>query len=148
MENERDWSRARAVRPSASGERAIAVREADCPWESWDDATLTARSPVRWRLLVGAERTPSRALTVGIAEIPPGAALLRHHHGPPEVYYVVDGEGLTEIEDVVTPIAPGTALYIPSNARHRTHNTGTRPLRFVWIFPTDTFAEITYHHDE
>jgi len=27
-------------------------------------------------------------------------------------------------------------------------NTGTRPLRFVWIFPTDSFGEITYHYDE
>jgi mannose-6-phosphate isomerase-like protein (cupin superfamily) len=128
--------------------RPAVVREAECQWEGWGDPVLHAKSPVRWRLLVGGERTPSRDLTVGTAEIPPGAALLRHHHAPGEVYYVLDGEGLTEIDDLTTPVGPGTALYIPAGARHRTRNTGTRPLRFLWIFPTDTFGEITYHYDE
>lgn len=133
---------------SPTSPRPTAVREADCPWEGWADPALQAKSPVRWRLLVGGERTASRALTVGTCEIPPGASLLLHHHAPGEVYYVLDGEGVSEIGDLVTPVGPGTALYIPPNARHRTRNTGARPLRFVWIFPTDTFGEITYHHDE
>ncbi len=128
--------------------RPTVIREADCPWEGWTDPAVHAKSPIRWKLLVGAERTPSKGLTVGTCEIPPGASLLLHHHAPGEVYYVVDGEGVSEIDDVVSPIGPGTALYIPPNARHRTRNTGSRPLRFVWIFPTDTFGEITYHYDE
>lgn len=128
--------------------RPAVVREADLPWESWTDPVIRAKSPIRWKLLVGGERTPSRHLTVGTCEIPPGASLLLHHHAPGEVYYVVDGEGVSEIGDVVTPIGPGTALWIPPDARHRTRNTGSTPLRFVWIFPTDTFGEITYHYDE
>lgn len=128
--------------------RPAVVQEAECPWESWADPALHAKSPIRWKLLVGGERTPSKALTVGTCEIPPGASLLLHHHAPGEVYYVLDGEGVSQIDDAVTPVGPGTALYIPPNARHRTRNTGARPLRFVWIFPTDTFSEITYHYDE
>jgi mannose-6-phosphate isomerase-like protein (cupin superfamily) len=124
------------------------VRESECAWEGWADPALHAKSPVRWKLLVGGERTPSRDLTVGTGEIPPGAVLLRHHHAPGEVYYVLDGEGVTEIDDLTTPVGAGTALYIPPGARHRTRNTGTRPLRFLWIFPTDTFGEIAYHYDE
>ena len=128
--------------------RPIAVREADLPWEGWSDPEIHRKSPVRWKLLVGGERTPSRGLTVGTCEIPPGASLLLHHHAPGEVYYVVEGEGMTEIGDLRTPVGPGTALYIPPDAPHRTRNTGPGPLRFVWIFPTDTFGEIVYHHDE
>lgn len=128
--------------------RPAVVREGDRPWEGWTDPAVHAKSPVRWKLLVGGERTPSQALTVGIGEIPPGASLLLHHHAPGEVYYVVEGEGVSEVDDVVTPVGPGTALYIPPDARHRTRCTGATPLRFVWIFPTDTFGEITYHHDE
>ncbi len=131
----------RAVRPAV-------VREADCPWQEWTDPTVQAESPIRWKLLVGGERTPSRALTLGTCEIPPGASLLLHHHAPGEVYFVTDGEGVSEVDGVVTPVGPGTALYIPPNARHRTRNTGSRPLRFLWVFPTDTFGEIVYHHDE
>jgi mannose-6-phosphate isomerase-like protein (cupin superfamily) len=128
--------------------RPAVVREGDLGWEGWADPAVHARSPVRWKLLVGGERTASGALTVGVCEIPPGAALLLHHHAPGEVYYVLDGEGVSEVDDVTATIGPGTALYIPPNATHRTRNTGPRPLRFVWIFPTDTFGEITYHYDE
>ena len=128
--------------------RPAVVFEGDLAWEGWTDPVVHAKSPVCWKLLVGAERTPSRGLTVGTCEIPPGASLLRHHHDPGEVYYVLEGEGVSEIDDVVAAIGPGTALFIPPNARHRTRNTGTRPLRFVWIFPTDSFGEIAYHYDE
>lgn len=128
--------------------RGTVVREAETRWEGWSDPAVHRKSPIRWKLLIGGERTPSAGLTVGTAEIPPGAALLLHHHAPGEVYYVLEGEGRTEIEGVVTPVGPGTALYIPPNARHRTVNTGATPLRFVWIFPTDTFQEIQYHYDE
>ena len=128
--------------------QATAVREAEVPWESRADPELRAKSPTRWRLLVGAEQTPSRGLTVGVAEIPPGGSLILHHHAPEEVYYFLEGEGRTEIDDLSTPVGPGTTLFIPPNAKHRTTNTGTIPLRFVWIFPTDSFQEIEYHWDE
>lgn len=128
--------------------QATVVRGADERWEGWTDPAIHAKSPIRWKLLIGGERTPSKGLTVGIAEIPPGISLLLHHHAPEEVYYVLEGEGRTEIAGVVTLVGPGTALFIPPNATHRTVNTGTIPLRFVWIFPTDTFQEIEYHYDE
>ena len=128
--------------------RPAVIREADCPWESRTDPALAAASATRWKRLVDADLTPSRGLTVGTCEIPPGGSLRLHHHAPGEVYYVLEGQGVTEIDDVTSPIGPGTALFIPPNARHRTRNTGSTPLRFVWIFPTDTFREITYHFDE
>lgn len=127
---------------------ATVVREAEQAWEGWSDPAIRAKSPIRWKLLVGGERTASERLTVGIAEVPAGTSLLLHHHAPAEVYYVIEGNGETTIDGTVTTVGPGTALFIPANARHRTVNTGARPLRFVWIFPTDTFEEITYHYDE
>jgi mannose-6-phosphate isomerase-like protein (cupin superfamily) len=128
--------------------KGIAVRESDLPWERRSDPALYAKSPTRWKLLVAGERTASRGLTVGIAEIPPGKSLILHHHAPQEVYYVLHGQGRTEIDAEAFELQPGTALFIPPNARHRTRNTGREPLRFLWIFPTDTFRDIEYHFDE
>ncbi|MGH7263665.1 MAG: cupin domain-containing protein [Candidatus Rokuibacteriota bacterium] len=128
--------------------RPTVVREGDREWTERTDPALKARSPIRWKLLIGGEGTPSAGLTVGVLEIPPGAAMLLHHHAPQEIYYVVEGEGRTEIDGMTAPVGPGTALFIPPNARHRTVNTGAGPLRFVWVFPTDTFREIEYHYDE
>ena len=128
--------------------RPVVVREADVSWETRSDPERHARSPIRWRLLVSADRTPSAGLTVGVLEIPPGASMLRHHHAPQEVYYVLGGEGRSELGDLVTPVGPGTTLFIPPNASHKTVNTGPGPLRFLWVFPTNTLAEIRYHYEE
>jgi quercetin dioxygenase-like cupin family protein len=118
------------------------------PWESRDDPVLAARSRTRWKLIFSGRRTPTEALSFGLAEFPPGAVLPLHHHAPAEIYHVLDGEGLTEIEGEPHRLRAGVSLFIPANARHRTTNTGRGPLRFLFVFPTDSFEEITYHFDE
>lgn len=118
------------------------------PWETWDDPELAARSPLCWKLIFSGRRTPTEALSLGLAEFPPGAVLPLHRHAPAEIYHVLDGEGRTEIEGVPHELRAGISLFIPPNARHRTTNTGPGPLRFLFVFPTDTFEEITYHFDE
>lgn len=118
------------------------------PWETWDDPELAARSPLRWKLIFSGRRTPTEALSFGLAEFPPGAVLPLHRHAPAEIYHVLDGEGRTEIEGVPHELRAGISLFIPPNARHRTTNTGPGPLRFLFVFPTDSFEEITYHFDE
>ena len=45
-------------------------------------------------------------------------------------------------------LRPGVCLFIPANARHRTTNTGAVPLRCLFVFPTKSFTEVTYHFDE
>ena len=58
---------------------------------------------------------------------------------------MVEGEGTVEIEGRAAIIGPGSAIFKPGNAKHRTSNTGSAPLRFVFVFPTETFEEIQYH---
>lgn len=120
----------------------------ELPWETWDDAELAARSPLRWKLIFSGSRTPTEALSFGLAEFPPGAVLPLHHHAPAEIYHGLDGEGLVEIEGELHRLGAGVALFIPANARHRTTNTGTSPLRFLFVFPTDRFEDVVYHFDE
>ena len=43
----------------------------------------------------------------------------------------------------------GVSLFIPGNARHRAPtNTGREPLRFLFVFPTDRFEDVTYRFEE
>ncbi len=51
------------------------------PWETWDDPELAARSPLRWKLIFSGRRTPTEALSFGLAEFPPGAVVPLHHVG-------------------------------------------------------------------
>jgi quercetin dioxygenase-like cupin family protein len=118
------------------------------PWETWDDPELAARSPLRWRLIFSGRRTPTEALSMGLAEFPPGAVLPLHRHAPAEVYHGLEGEGLVEIEGEPHRLRAGVSLFIPAGARHRTTNTGPGPLRFLFAFPTDSFEEVVYHFEE
>jgi quercetin dioxygenase-like cupin family protein len=118
------------------------------PWETRDDPVMAARSGTRWKLIFSARRTPTQAMSFGLAEFPPGAVLPLHHHAPAEIYHVLDGEGLTEIEGEPHRLRAGVSLFIPANARHRTTNTGPGPLRFLFVFPTDSLEEVVYHFDE
>ena len=118
------------------------------PWETWDDPGLAVSSPLRWRLIFSGRRTPTGALSMGLAEAPPGAVLPLHHHAPTEVYHVLDGEGLVEVEGEPHRLRAGVSVFIPADARHRTTNTGPGPLRFLFVFPTDSFEEVVYHFEE
>ena len=121
------------------------VDEATLDWEGWYDPTLAAKRAVRWKILIAGERTASRGLVTGIAQVAPGAQLLLHHHEPEETYSIVGGHGEMEIEDEATAVGPGYAIYIPANARHALRCTGSEPLVFVFAFARDRFDQIRYY---
>ena len=123
------------------------VDQAALKWESAEDSGLATGKGIRWKLLVTGERTGSEGLVTGIAEIAPGGQLMRHHHEPAETYYIVSGRGEMEIEGRTQAVGPGSAVYIPPDARHTVRCTGTEPLVFVFSFPRDRFDRIVYHFD-
>lgn len=126
----------------------VLIREAEVEFEGWSDPDIHSKSPIRWKLLITKHRMHSEGMTMGIGEIPARESLLLHHHEPEEVYYVLDGEGSIEIDGNAVALEAGCAVFIPGNAKHRTTNTGTTTLRFLFVFPTDSFEEVKYYYDE
>lgn len=125
----------------------VVVDQAELEWHNWHDPANTDPSAIRWKLLICGERDPSGGLVVGVARIEPGAVLSRHHHEAEETYYVISGRGDMEIEDTRTEVGPGTAIYIPPNARHALRCIGPEPLVFIFTFPRDRFEDIDYQLD-
>jgi quercetin dioxygenase-like cupin family protein len=117
--------------------------ERDVPEEAWDGI-------VAWRTLVSADRTPSAGLTVGVAEIPPGASETgaRHRHADHEVYYVVAGTGLVHLDGQEHPVEAGSVVFIPGGTPHFMRNTGDEALRLLYTFAVDRFDEVAYEFDE
>jgi quercetin dioxygenase-like cupin family protein len=124
------------------------TQSAGLPWETWRDPAVAERSPVRWKDLIGRERDASQALSLGIAEIPPGATLARHRHAAPEIYYVLSGAGSVEVDGKDYPATAGSAIFIPGGALHAFWNTGAITSAFMYVFPVDAFADLVYEFDD
>lgn len=131
-----------------SGEKPIIINQAEFAWEGWDDPAIAANSQIRWKVLVSGERGPSSGLVTGVAEFPAGTRLPLHQHEPAETYYVASGTGHITIENHEAEIGPGSAVYIPPNAKHAVQCIGGEPLIFVFSFACDRFDQIIYHFDE
>lgn len=117
--------------------------ERDMPEETWEGI-------VTWRTLVSADRTPSAGLTVGVAEIAPGASDdgARHFHADHEVYYVVAGTGVVHLDGQEHPVEAGSVVFIPGGTPHFARNTGDETLRLLYTFPTDRYDDVAYVFDE
>ena len=122
---------------------AVFRRTSDCETESWRDEVT---GHVDWWTLFSADRTPTCGLTVGIAEVPVGAPRppRGHTHEQHEVYYFLSGSGEVVLNGESTAVTAGDAVFIPGNMEHMSVNTGTEPLRLLYFFPADSFAEIEY----
>lgn len=133
--------------PASKGEtsRAPAVfrRASDCPTESWRSSETGF---VDWWTLFSADRTPTRDLTVGIAEIPVGAPRpdRGHQHTQTELYFIISGSGEVTVNGETTAVAAGDAVLIPGDAEHVAVNTGSEPLRLLYAFATDSFTDVVY----
>jgi len=101
--------------------------------EGWDNAF---RGHVQWRTLFSSERTPSEALTAGVAEILPGNELKAHHHAEPELYYIIEGEGVLTIDGLEHPVQEETAVFIPGGQSIVLKITADSPYAFCMCLPS------------
>lgn len=71
-----------------------------------------------------------------IFEVLPGGYSPLHRHPWEHEVYVLSGEGEVVGEEGVTPIRPGTAVFIPGEELHQFRNTGQQLLRFICTIPS------------
>jgi mannose-6-phosphate isomerase-like protein (cupin superfamily) len=121
----------------------LVVHEGESEFES---GRQEITGPVRWVTLLSADRTPSSDIVLGLAEIEPGESgeFRQHSHKHAEAYYILSGSGVVTISNKDYSIRAGTTVFFPRGAVHRTVNTGLKPLRFLYVFPADSFDQIDY----
>ncbi len=123
-----------------SQSEAFVIHEEDCELEGPDE---TAPGSVRWRTLIRGDRTPTDSPTVGTAELEPGESkrFRPHKYAQAEVYHIPSG---VTVSGTDSPARPGTTVFIPGGAAHGARNTGAELLLLLYVFPTDSFAEIRH----
>jgi quercetin dioxygenase-like cupin family protein len=127
----------------------VIVQEEDLEWETWpNEEDVRKRGLVYFKTLVSSDVTRSGELTMGIAKIPPGEALRKHRHRQAEIYLILEGTGVVEIDSEARSVGAGSTVFIPGDAPHSCENTGASELRFAYVFPADSFEEIEYVFEE
>ena len=125
------------------GAQAVVVQEAACALEGWDDAL---RGTLVWRTLLSGDRTPTSQLTLGVTDVGPGqpSPFHRHRHAQAEIYYVLSGEGVVDIDGAEHVLRAGSSVFIPGNVWHGARNTGPGVLRLLYVFAADSFSDVHY----
>lgn len=86
------------------------------------------------KMLVRPEPCGSKAIDYRISVYQPRAYVAPHKHRIQEqVYHVLDGEGLMELEGERTVVRKDDVIFIPPGVEHAIYNTGLTDLRFIVV---------------
>lgn len=86
------------------------------------------------KMLVRPETTGSKIIDYRISVYQPRAYVAPHKHKIQEqVYHILDGEGLMEIESERKVVHKDDVVFIPPGVMHAIYNTGLTDLRFIVV---------------
>jgi mannose-6-phosphate isomerase-like protein (cupin superfamily) len=74
----------------------------------------------------------SENMSLAEATVKVGRATERHYHKTSEeIYYILNGKGLMELETEKREVSKDHVIIIPPKCKHRISNTGEKPLSFL-----------------
>jgi mannose-6-phosphate isomerase-like protein (cupin superfamily) len=86
------------------------------------------------KMLVRPEPCGSKSLDYRISVYQPKAYVAPHKHRIQEqIYHILDGEGLMEIEGSRSVVRRDDVIFIPPGVEHAIYNTGMVDLRFIVV---------------
>jgi quercetin dioxygenase-like cupin family protein len=76
----------------------------------------------------------AKDIAIGLSAIPPGLSTEEHFHPAEEVATVLSGRATIFIDDIPFKVGPGSVIFTPSNARHRTQVDQGEIFLSWWIY--------------
>lgn len=99
-----------------------------------DGRTYPARR--RTQNLVGG-MSPIQATNFAMGNVtlePNGGQVPWHNQEQEEIYFIVEGEGEMCLGEERRAVKAGQAVYIPSGVFHQLTNTGSTPMRMIYVY--------------
>ncbi|MBL8385130.1 MAG: cupin domain-containing protein [Burkholderiales bacterium] len=86
-------------------------------------------------ILASSELASVHRFSLGRQLLPPGGRVRLHAHDrAEEVFHVLQGTGVAEIDGEAHRLEPGTTLYFGHNRQHTIINDGSEDLAWLWLF--------------
>ena len=102
---------------------------AEVLWE-----TPPAHFDAHSKMLVNPGTAQTQRFDHRISSYQPKGYVAPHRHKVQEqIYYILEGEGLMEIDGARTPVGPLTTIFLPPGVEHAIYNTGVTDLRFIVV---------------
>ena len=115
----------------------IRSRAGAAPFTTTDGSTI--------RSLLDRSNAPVANHSLAEATIPAGDATVRHHHRvSEEMYYIVEGTALMEVDGDEREVTEGDAVLIPPGAWHQITASAGGPVRLLCTCAPPWSAEDTY----
>jgi quercetin dioxygenase-like cupin family protein len=114
----------------AAGETRVVPEGAGRSW--WQPVPANGHAEV---ILASNEIDSVHKFSMGRQLLPPGGRVRLHAHDrAEEVFYVLKGTGVAEIDGQPHHLSPGVALYFGHNRQHTISNDGAEDLQWLWFF--------------
>lgn len=101
------------------------------------------------KLMVSEYEMGAKGFASGMHVMEPGGMSGLHiHDAQQEAMYFYSGEGVCIVGDQVFEIVPESFLLAPAGVKHQIKNTGSEPLKFVWIYCPplpEHYSQEAYH---
>jgi mannose-6-phosphate isomerase-like protein (cupin superfamily) len=79
--------------------------------------------------------TGSEEFMAGITVFEPGESSSYHvHPESEEINLVLSGSGIVVSDGEEVPFGQGHAMWVPKGVHHQHQNTGSEPLRLMWVY--------------
>ncbi|KAM0720815.1 hypothetical protein Q7P37_003100 [Cladosporium fusiforme] len=105
----------------------------------------TSNGIVTWKTLISAPQTATDSLTAGVATCPPQQGhLCPHRHTHAEIYHIISGRGIVQIDGKENEVTAGTVVYIPGDSEHGIRNDSEEDLKWLYVFGADSFQDVVY----
>lgn len=97
------------------------------------------------RSVLDSTNAPVENQSLAEASLPPGGATERHYHkASEEIYFILEGSGIMEINGGKKEVGPGDAILIPAGDWHQIVTQGDSALRFLCCCAPPYSHEDTY----
>ena len=74
---------------------------------------------------------PGTQLAITWVDVAPGARQLPHRHEPEQVYVIIQGQGIMQVDGDQQVVSSGDMVYIPPNSLHGINNQSDEKLTYI-----------------
>jgi mannose-6-phosphate isomerase-like protein (cupin superfamily) len=84
--------------------------------------------------LINQDNSNCRLMSIATIFLDPGKSSTPHlHKEMEEIYYIIEGEGVIEIDGQTNIVKSGHAILLPIGSKHMITNTGQKVMKFISV---------------